>query len=338
LQPDEECLVSESTTLTLFSQSAQYQDLFNRLQDWVFLVDSETYQVLEVNFACEQSFGLPVQDFLHKPIIQWINPPEHPEFQKALRMAKRKYYPRTTEQLFIGPAGKLIHVEVNMCPLRIHSEQELLQIIVRDITFRREAEQKIKELVNQLQTTNALLHEMSIHDELTGLFNFRHFKKMLESEHQRALRFKTPYSLIFFDLDYFKKYNDQNGHPAGDRVLKHFASILIESSRINDFPCRYGGEEFIMICPATPKAGAITLAERVRVDTQQMNFEFSKFQPTGALTVSAGVATYPDDALTTDMLLKAADQSAYSSKEKGRNQVSSAPPLTTSPSAEPQKN
>jgi len=185
--------------------------------------------------------------------------------------------------------------------------------------------EKIAKSQDLLQIANHQLEELSTRDGMTGLFNFRHFKGLLKIEHERSKRYNASYSLIFLDIDFFKKYNDRNGHPAGDRLLQKFASVVIENLRNIDIPFRYGGEEFIVICPATPKAGALMVAERIRLAIEELDFEFSKFQPRGKLTVSAGVSTYPNDALTPELLLQAADTAVYTSKEQGRNRVTPAP-------------
>jgi diguanylate cyclase (GGDEF)-like protein len=97
---------------------------------------------------------------------------------------------------------------------------------------------------------------------MTGLFNFRHFKEQLDVEHARASRYTTPYSVVFMDIDHFKRYNDQNGHPAGDALLKEIAQIIRSSSRVSDVPARYGGEEFAILCKGVNWEGAMRLPAR----------------------------------------------------------------------------
>lgn len=320
-----------SNNSTSLSHRAVYEDLFNRLKDCIFLLDMETFNILEANFACEQVFGIPLTQFVGKPVLDWIHTDEHIDFQKDLRIAKRRYYPRTIEHRFLGPEGKIIDMEVQLCPLRIAGENEVIQVIARDITFRRETERQIQELMYQLQAANIRLEQISTTDEMTGLYNFRHFKTLLQGEHERAYRYKSPYAIIFFDLDYFKKYNDRNGHPAGDRLLKLYAAILLKCCRITDIPARYGGEEFVVICPNTTQEGAFVLAERIRSTVESTEFEFSKFQPEGKLTVSVGVASYPVNGTTPDAILKASDVAVYQSKHDGRNRITISDSLKKEP-------
>ncbi|MBI3534500.1 MAG: GGDEF domain-containing protein [Deltaproteobacteria bacterium] len=129
--------------------------------------------------------------------------------------------------------------------------------------------------------------------------------------------------LIFCDVDNFKHYNDRNGHPAGDEVLKGVAEVLRTNPRNTDFAARYGGEEFVVLCPQTPLESALVLAERIRENIANKPFPFMEFQPLKKISISIGVATYPFDGKTSDEVLKSADEALYNSKTNGRNQVTS---------------
>ena len=171
----------------------------------------------------------------------------------------------------------------------------------------------------------ALLYEstrqLAITDRLTGLFNFGYFHERLKEERMRAERYHRLLSLILFDLDHFKKYNDTNGHPAGNEVLKKIAEILKEQAREVDIVARYGGEEMVIILPETSRRRATELAERIRVKISETHFEHMEKMPLGKITVSAGVATFPVDAPNEDELVKKADNSLYLAKSQGRNLV-----------------
>lgn len=172
---------------------------------------------------------------------------------------------------------------------------------------------------------NAYLHKQmqdyAIKDGLTGLFNHRYFQERLSSEIARAERHNHNCCLIFIDVDHFKKFNDTNGHPMGDMVLKGVASILAAKSRKTDIVARYGGEEFVVILPETPKEGAITMAEELRKTIEQNKFPCGETQPLGHVSVSLGVAAFPMDALDVKGLITSADNALYHSKEGGRNRV-----------------
>jgi diguanylate cyclase (GGDEF)-like protein len=171
----------------------------------------------------------------------------------------------------------------------------------------------------------ALLYErtrqIAITDRLTGLYNFGYFHERLKEEKMRAERYHRLLSLIIFDIDHFKKYNDANGHPAGNEVLKKIAAILKEEAREVDIVARYGGEEFVVILPETSRRRAADLAERMREKVSHTPFDHMESQPMNKITVSAGVATFPVDSAHEEDLLKKADGALYQAKSQGRNKV-----------------
>jgi diguanylate cyclase (GGDEF)-like protein len=159
--------------------------------------------------------------------------------------------------------------------------------------------------------------QLSITDGLTGLFNHRHFHEQLELEVNRAQRYDLNLSLIMIDLDHFKKFNDSYGHLEGDTLLRKIAQILKSSLRETDFVARYGGEEFAVILPETNKAGASFAAERVRKTINEQTFG----EVGAKMTISLGVASYPDDACLRTDLIKKADEALYRAKKEGRNRT-----------------
>jgi diguanylate cyclase (GGDEF)-like protein len=181
----------------------------------------------------------------------------------------------------------------------------------------------------------ALLYErarqMAITDRLTTLYNFGYFLERLKEERLRADRYHRLLSLVLFDIDHFKKYNDTNGHPAGNEVLKKISTILKQEAREVDIVARYGGEELVVVLPETGRKRAHDFAERVRQRVEDTMFDHMRHQPLGKLTLSAGVATFPVDAGTEDDLIKKADQSLYQAKAQGRNHVVSYEPAIKVP-------
>ncbi len=172
-----------------------------------------------------------------------------------------------------------------------------------------------------IEQSNEALRELAIRDGLTGLFNHRHFKEVLEKELVRAERYERPLCLIMLDVDHFKKYNDTHGHPAGDEVLKILADIVISRLRDVDSAARYGGEEFAFLLPETVLKAGKMVAEDIRTHIEDYPFEGEESQPHGKVTISLGIAEFPSDSKDSSSLLKRADEALYEAKSKGRNRV-----------------
>lgn len=167
----------------------------------------------------------------------------------------------------------------------------------------------------KLSALNRELERLSVTDKLTGLFNRMKLDEVLESEIQRSQRFGQPFSLILLDLDHFKLVNDCHGHQAGDQVLVEVARLLQRHTRETDLAGRWGGEEFMVLCPHTDEAGVRVLAE----DLRQV-FELNEFPVVQQKTASFGVATYRSGDQAKDIVARA-DAALYRAKDLGRNRV-----------------
>ena len=182
-------------------------------------------------------------------------------------------------------------------------------------------EQRVAERTRDLAEANARLAQLAVTDGLTGLYNHRHFHERLALEVERSGRNGLPLALFMIDVDHFKKYNDKHGHPAGDEVLRQVARLLVEGRRVNDFCARYGGEEFGVVLVDTPKLTAAQVADKLRQRIAEFPFVNAGTQPQGMLTVSIGVASFPDDAGDPEALVRSADAALYRAKAGGRNCV-----------------
>lgn len=182
-----------------------------------------------------------------------------------------------------------------------------------------------RSMLESLQTANRTLDALATIDEKTGLANYRVFGQKLREEWLRAERYGQALSLVMLDLDDFKRVNDELGHPAGDRVLREFATLVQGGARATDLPARYGGEEFAVILPHTGGERAVRVAERIRAAVA--DFIFLEPEHRIRVTVSAGVATYPTTAGigSADDLVSAADRALYAAKKAGKNRVVVAP-------------
>jgi len=162
---------------------------------------------------------------------------------------------------------------------------------------------------------------LSYIDDLTGIYNHRFFIQQLALEIERQKRYSTPLSLLMIDIDYFKHYNDTNGHLAGDQALRAIAVLIQNGVRHADIIARYGGEEFSAILINTEKEGAKKIAERVRKNVAETRFPNENLQPNGDLTVSIGIGTFSSSVSTLTDLIREADNALYRAKRAGRNQV-----------------
>ena len=167
----------------------------------------------------------------------------------------------------------------------------------------------------------AKIEMLAITDGLTGLYNYRYFRTLLEQEFKRTVRYKRPLSYIMIDIDFFKHYNDTHGHRMGDEVLRRVAILIQETSRDVDFVVRYGGEEFVVLLPETMVDDAYIIAERIRTVVAEYPFPNKHTQPGITLTVSLGVSGYPNDAETDLELIDHADEALYLAKRSTRNCV-----------------
>ena len=160
------------------------------------------------------------------------------------------------------------------------------------------------------------MRRLAITDDLTNIYNRRHFLERMQSEIDRARRYGTPFSVMFIDIDNFKDLNDSYGHQVGDKILAELATILKHWARSSDIVARYGGEEFVVLLPMTDKPRSVTAAERLRTRVQRHTFYRRK-----KLTVSVGVASFPGDGDTADQLLGRVDEALYMAKKTGRNRA-----------------
>jgi diguanylate cyclase (GGDEF)-like protein len=228
-----------------------------------------------------------------------------------------------------------------MALLRVFSERsrrDLDSLVSANLTLLAQAEEmdkknrELTETRRQLEHRNRDLERISALDTLTQIANRRRFDAVLRQEWRRCARDESPLSLVFCDIDYFKRFNDTYGHQAGDECLVRVAQTMEETlNRPADLAARYGGEEFIALLVDTEAEGARMLADRMRARVEGLRIEHRASSVAPYLTVSLGVATVvPRPALRAEDLVDLADRALYAAKEGGRNRVASAedlPPL-----------
>ena len=174
-------------------------------------------------------------------------------------------------------------------------------------------------MMAHIKALSAQLRELAFTDSLTKIYNRLHFAHFLDAEIDKARRYGTTFSIIFFDLDHFKLINDTYGHQVGDEVLEQVTKLVDSMNRKADIFARYGGEEFIILTPETDISGAMIHAERLRDKIEKYNFK-----TVGHLTSSFGVTEFKGENDSIEELLDRADIALYQAKELGRNRVEKA--------------
>jgi diguanylate cyclase (GGDEF)-like protein len=188
--------------------------------------------------------------------------------------------------------------------------------------------ERIRQLEGQcatLQEWGRAAQELAVHDELTGLYNRRHFVQAADAELERTKRAGSVFAIAMVDIDHFKHYNDTYGHPTGDLILRHFARVLMRSLRKMDTVARYGGEEFILLLPEAVGAkdgfNPERLIERLREAIEKDGYLNGPNRFEAPITISAGVVRYPKDGESVAALVREADARLLRAKSSGRNRV-----------------
>lgn len=212
------------------------------------------------------------------------------------------------------PDGSLTWVSINTRPLYRPNNAKPYAVAASfaDITERKRVEEELRALQSQLR-------EQATRDPLTGLYNRRYLEETLRRELARAEREGHPLNILMVDVDYFKRLNDTYGHPAGDEVLRLLGGLLQHHARSSDIPCRYGGEEFVVVLPDMPLEAVRERAELMRRDFADSRIAFGGSEI--VTTLSIGVSSYPSHGQTADQLIRAADLALYEAKRSGRNRV-----------------
>jgi diguanylate cyclase (GGDEF)-like protein/PAS domain S-box-containing protein len=207
--------------------------------------------------------------------------------------------------------------------LHFQSTDEAPQLEASGLSFKTTFAGQVGLSIANIRLREAL-RTQSVRDALTGLYNRRYLEEVLDRETRRAGRAGQPMGVLMLDLDHFKRFNDTYGHDAGDVVLREAAAFLLKNVRAEDFVCRFGGEEFVVILPTADIEGSRIRAERLRSKMREMNLTHQG-KALGMVTFSVGVATFPANGMSPKELMAAADAALYEAKRGGRDQVAVAP-------------
>lgn len=286
----------------------RYRRLFEAAQDGILILDATTGAITDVNPFLIKLLGYSRGEFLQKKLWEVGAFQDIEASQETFAALQENKYIRYEDLPLRAKDGRMIDVEFVSNVYRVGNEK-VIQCNIRDISERKQAQ-------------HALL-EQSVRDHLTGLFNRRYMEATLERELLRAIRKDLPLGLIMLDVDDLKRFNDTWGHAAGDEALRQLGSLLLNQVRGEDIPCRYGGDEFILILPDASPEVTLQRAEQI---AKLARWSYLKLdgQTLSAVTLSIGVAVFPEHGETSTAILKAADAALYRAKHAGRNRVSMA--------------
>ena len=302
----------------LAAKEKSHRMLVEQLAEGVILADFETGRVSQANCAARKMLGVAYSQVEGLTLSRVFAPgetPTGPELVTAVRAGRAE----AGRRRLCHADGSLIDVEMSVGFVP-SAGKTMISIVVRDIAERKAYEKRLLEYQAELVEKNDRLLAMATTDGLTQIRNRAAFNDRFADEIRRSSRSSRPLALILFDVDYFKKYNDAFGHPAGDEVLRRVARIFRDSVRATDTAARYGGEEFVAILPETTLEGAEVVADRVRAAIEGYDW------PLRPVTISVGVAATPPTGRNAEALLHDADAALYESKRAGRNRVTLAAP------------
>ncbi len=315
------------------------QVLLNSQPVIITVIDPQTHKVIFQNQTSHGKFGDMANLTCHEKIANCATPCSFCKMPESVETGQ------TTASEVPLPNDE--HLLVQWAKVTTDSGQVHIVETITDITAIKRQQVEAQDLVKKLSDTNRdlihanqLLRDQSVRDSLTGLYNHSHFQQTLVQLCALSSRSMRPLSLLFIDMDNFKRINDVYGHLVGDQVLREIGWLLDSQqgpgrgiARASDFAARYGGEEFALILPDTSMDGALRAAERLcnRVTTLTMLPELSAVSnPPLALTCSIGVASFPIHAAAPSDLIAAADAALYAAKNAGKNCVRMATPAAPS--------
>jgi diguanylate cyclase (GGDEF)-like protein/PAS domain S-box-containing protein len=292
--------------------------VIENMSDLMLVLDTRNCLV-DFNPAAQEVFGL---GKIHSGGI-----PVTTLLEQGLDFLQHCKNERERGEFTIGSAEHCRVYDVTFIPINARKKYFVgWMILMRDITTRKQAEDELRSAYTCLQTQlteveklQIQLREQAIRDPLTGLFNRRYLEETLERELARAFRQQTLFTIIMLDIDHFKKVNDLYGHKAGDLILKNLGEYLLSHTRTEDIACRYGGEEFVLILPGMSLESAYQRAEQFRISFQAFRVKYNENE--FGVTLSLGIAAYPEHSTSVEELVAMADLALYAAKAGGRNRT-----------------
>lgn len=305
-----------AATTRLHEQVVDSNTLFQAFMDngpLVSYMKDAQGRMLYYNRLFAERFSITREEWIGKDDFE-IWPEEFAKGFRAVDLAVLKEGELcVTEETSPGPADTTLHWRSYKFPFEGTSGDQLLAGMSLDISVQKNAEIALKKSHEELHKANEKLRELSVTDALTGLCNRRGFDEQLQVEFKRAARYRTDFSMLLIDADYFKSFNDTFGHGEGDEVLRRVAKLLLDGARATDTVCRHGGEEFAMLLPNTDLDAALLLGKRICHSIASAEWKYR------AVTVSIGAAASTGGLPNTAALVRRADLALYEAKAQGRN-------------------
>jgi diguanylate cyclase (GGDEF)-like protein/PAS domain S-box-containing protein len=298
--------------VSLKNSELRYRRLFEAAQDGILLLDAATGAITDVNPFLLKMLGYARPELVGKKLWAVGAFQDIKASQEAFEALQKNEYIRYEDLPLRAKNGRLVDVEFVSNVYLVGSEK-VIQCNIRDITERKQAQ-------DALLKSQALPREQTVRDYLTGLFNRRYMEETLERELLRAARKQLSVGIIMLDVDNLKQFNDTWGHAAGDEALRELGGLLLGQVRGEDIACRYGGDEFILILPDATRAVTGERAEQICELARQFHLLFEG-QSLVALTLSLGVAIFPEHGATSTAVLRAVDSALYHAKREGRSRV-----------------
>jgi len=310
---------------SLMESEEKYRSILNASPDDITITDLGG-RIVMVSPAAKKMFGYETNNegLIGKRLVDFIVPEEVERAWVNIQLMNKVGDRKEMEYHAVRKNSDIFDIEVNSEFIRNSKGQPIKMVfIIRDITERKRAEQKIQELIRQLEIERNTAQQNSITDSLTGVANRRYFDEALRTEFFRLKRSGDVLTLIMIDVDYFKRYNDNYGHLAGDDCLRQITTKLKSIvGRESDIVARYGGEEFCVVLPKTEENGAQTIAEHIRKAVEELAIPHATSSIGKYVTVSVGVVTVDTTGLETpEQVVTLADEALYRAKKGGRNRI-----------------
>jgi diguanylate cyclase (GGDEF)-like protein/PAS domain S-box-containing protein len=318
-------MLNQRLNIEIQESEEKYRSILNASPDDITITDLRG-NIIMVSPASKKMFGYKedFEDYIGMHIIDFLVPEDAERAGENIAHMYQGGPPGPNEYRGLRKDNSTFHVEINSGLIHDSSGKPVNMVfVIRDITERKLAEQKIQQLIEQLENERNTAHHNSITDSLTGLANRRFFDDMLATEFYRLKRSGSNLSLIMLDVDYFKNFNDSKGHLAGDDCLRQIGNVLKSVvGRTTDIVSRFGGEEFVVILPDTESKGAVRLAEHIRKSVIDLAIPHPKSGISEFVTVSIGVVSVSADSVTSpEQIVTFVDEALYRAKNGGRNQI-----------------